>query len=244
MKHLISIYAWTVGGFYFVSLALITFVLTFFFKSETLDPWIKKNLKFLFTILFIKVRTEGSKNIEPEKTYLFMSNHTSLFDIPVLEAYIPMYVRGVEALRQFKWPVYGWVIRRLGNIPIERENIHASIRSLKTTEKRLKEGQSIVILPEGHRTLDGKLGLFKKLPFHLAKQAEVPIIPIGLSGTFELKRKGSWLIQPHPVTIQFGRQVGPEEIKSLSVEELRDSIRTKIEGLIEQPRNKNLDPAV
>jgi 1-acyl-sn-glycerol-3-phosphate acyltransferase len=231
MKHLVSIYAWTVGGLFFVLLCLATIALTFFFKSKTIDPWIKMKLRFLFKILFIKVRSEGNENIEPNQTYLFMSNHTSLFDIPLLEAYIPTYVRGVEALRQFKWPVYGWVIRRLGNIPIDRKNIHASIRSIKTTEKRLKEGLSIVILPEGHRTLDGKLSPFKKLPFHLAKQAEVPIIPIGLSGSFQLKRKGSWLIRPHPVTIKFGQQVSPEEIKALSVEELRDCIRARISDL-------------
>ena len=232
MKVLISLYAWIVGGLYFVILCLITIVLTFFFKPKTLDPWIKKNLRFLFKILFIKIHSEGSENIEPEKTYLFMSNHTSLFDIPLLEAYIPTFVRGVEALRQFKWPVYGWVIKRLGNIPIDRKNIHASIRSIKTTEQSLKGGLSIVILPEGHRTLDGNLGDFKRLPFHLAKQAGVPIVPIGISGLFQLKQKGSWLIQPRPVTIKFGEPVDSESIQTLSTEELRDHIRTKIQNLI------------
>jgi 1-acyl-sn-glycerol-3-phosphate acyltransferase len=207
-------------------------VLTFFIKQETLDPWIKKRLRFLFRILFIKVRSEGSEQIDPKKTYLFMCNHSSLFDIPLLEAYIPTFVRGVEALRQFKWPVYGWVIKRLGNIPIDRKNIHASIRSMKATERSLKGGMSFVVLPEGHRTLDGHLGEFKRLPFHLAKQAGVPIIPIGISGLFLLKRKGSWLIKPQPVTIRFGKPVDPETIQALSVEELRDSIRSKIQGLI------------
>lgn len=233
MKVLISLYAWVVGGLYFVILCLITIVLTFFFKPKTLDPWIKKNLRFLFKILFIKIHSEGSENIEPEKTYLFMSNHTSLFDIPLLEAYIPTFVRGVEALRQFKWPVYGWVIKRLGNIPIDRKNIHASIRSIKTTEQSLKGGLSIVILPEGHRTLDGNLGDFKRLPFHLAKQAGVPIIPIGISGLFQLKQKDSWLIQPRPVTIKFGEPVDTEVIQALSTEELRDCIRGKISDLIQ-----------
>lgn len=232
MKGLISLYAWIMGGLYFIVLCLITIVLTFFIKQETLDPWIKKRLRFLFRILFIKVRSEGSEQIDPKKTYLFMCNHSSLFDIPLLEAYIPTFVRGVEALRQFKWPVYGWVIKRLGNIPIDRKNIHASIRSMKATERSLKGGMSFVVLPEGHRTLDGHLGEFKRLPFHLAKQAGVPIIPIGISGLFLLKRKGSWLIKPQPVTIRFGKPVDPETIQALSVEELRDSIRSKIQGLI------------
>lgn len=232
MKVLISLYAWIVGGLYFVILSLITLALTFFFKSKTLDPWIKKRLRFLFKLLFIKVLSEGSENIAPNKTYLFMCNHSSLFDIPLLEAYIPTFVRGVEARRQFKWPVYGWVIKRLGNIPIDRKNIHASIKSMKTTEQTLKGGLSIVILPEGHRTLDGNLGEFKRLPFHLAKQAEVPIIPIGISGLFHLKRKGSWLIQPRPVSIKFGEPVDTDKIQTLSTEELRDEIRAKISDLI------------
>lgn len=232
MNVLISIYSWIVGGLYFIILCLITIVLTFFLKPETLDRWIKKRLRLLFKMLFIKVHAEGSENINPKKTYLFMSNHSSLFDIPLLEAYIPTFVRGVEALRQFKWPIYGWVIKRLGNIPIDRKNIHASIRSMKETERSLKGGLSIVILPEGHRTLDGNLGDFKRLPFHLAKQANTPIIPIGISGLFELKRKGSWLIRPRPVSIRFGEPVDTESIQSLSTEKLRDCIRSKIQNLI------------
>jgi 1-acyl-sn-glycerol-3-phosphate acyltransferase len=233
MKYLIAAYTWVVGGLYFILICLITICLTFFLKPRTIDPWLKKSLRFLFKILFIKVQSEGSEKIESNTNYLFMSNHSSLFDIPLLEAYIPTFVRAVEALRQFKWPLYGWAIRRLGNIPIDRKNIHASIKSMKRTEKILKKGKSIIILPEGHRTLDGNLGQFKKLPFHLAKQAGIPIIPIGLSGLFQLKHKGSWLIRPRPVTIKFGQPITPEKIESLSTEELRDFIREKIQDLID-----------
>jgi 1-acyl-sn-glycerol-3-phosphate acyltransferase len=233
MKYLISVYSWFVGSLYFILLLFLCIVLSFFIRQKVLDPFIKKSLRILFKILFIKVRSEGADNIEKDKTYLFMSNHESLFDIPLLGAYIPTFVRGVEALRQFKWPVYGWAIRRLGNIPIDRKNIHASIKSIKRTEKALKKGRSIIILPEGHRTLDGNLGPFKKLPFHLAKQADVPVIPIGLSGLFQLKHKGSWLIRPRPVHIKFGQPIPPIKIQSLSTEELRDYVREKIQDLIE-----------
>jgi 1-acyl-sn-glycerol-3-phosphate acyltransferase len=235
MKYLISAYAWIVGGLYFILVCLITICLTFFLKPTTFDPWLKKSLRFLFKILFIKVQSVGSELIESNTIYLFMSNHSSLFDIPLLEAYVPTFVRGVEALRQFKWPLYGWTIRRLGNIPIDRKNIHASIKSIKITEKILKKGKSIIILPEGHRTLDGNLGPFKKLPFYLAKHAGVQIIPIGLSGLFQLKHKGSWLIRPRPVTIKFGQPIPLEKIQSLSTEELRNFVREKIQDLTGQP---------
>jgi 1-acyl-sn-glycerol-3-phosphate acyltransferase len=233
MKHLISVYCWFAGGLYFFLLLFLFIILSLFIPQRILDPFFKISLKILFKILFIKVRSEGRENVEKNKTYLFMSNHESLFDIPLLEAYVPTFVRGVEALRQFKWPVYGWAIRLVGNIPIDRKNIHASIKSMKVTEKALKKGKSITILPEGHRTLDGNLGPFKKLPFHLAKQAGVPVIPIGLSGLFELKHKGSWLIRPRPVKIKFGEPISPAKIQSLSTEELRDYIKEKIQYLIE-----------
>jgi 1-acyl-sn-glycerol-3-phosphate acyltransferase len=89
------------------------------------------------------------------------------------------------------------------------------------------------ILPEGHRTLDGNLGDSKRLPFHLAKQAGVPIISIGISGLYQLKRKGSWFIRPRPVSIKFGEPVDRDTIQALSVEELRFHIRSKIQDLVE-----------
>lgn len=233
MKYLVSLYVWIVGGLYFICLCFITIFLTFFLKPETVDPFLKSSFKLLFKIIFVKVRVEGKENVVPNKTYLFMANHVSLFDIPLLAAYIPTFVRAVEALRQFKWPVYGWAIRRLGNIPIDRKNIHASIRSMKKTERILKSGKSIAILPEGHRTLDGRLGPFKKLPFHLAKQAKVPIIPIGLSGLFQLKSRDSWVIRPRPITIRFGRPILPEKIEKLSKEDLKTFIFNQISVLID-----------
>ena len=233
MKYLISVYVWLVGGLYFLLLCFKILVLSLFFKPRTIDPFIKLGAKGLFKVTFIKVKSEGTEHIEPGKTYLFMSNHTSLFDIPVFEAYIPTFVRGVEALRQFKWPVYGWIIRSQGNIPIDRKNLQASIKSAKIAEEVIKKGTSIIILPEGHRTRDGNLRPFKKLPFHLAKAAEVPIIPIGLSGVFELKRKGSWLISPRTIKIKFGSPIESETIRTLSVEDLRDLTKSKIQELVE-----------
>lgn len=233
MIWLISFYVWIVGGLYFVGVCLIGIFISFFFRQETIDPLLKKMLRLLFPLIRVPVRVEGAGKIDRGGTYLFMANHSSLFDIPVFEAFIPVFVRGIEADRQFKWPVYGWAIRKVGNIPISRENIHASIRSMKKGAEHLKKGKSLLVLPEGHRTLDGNLRPFKKLPFHLAKQAEAPIIPIGLSGLFQLKHKGSWLIRPRPITVRFGDPIGSEVLRSLSVEELRDRVRDRIQDLIE-----------
>lgn len=232
MKCLVSICAWFFGGLYFLLFSFFAIFLSLFIKPERFDPLLKLCMKILFKIVFVKVRVEGKEHVLPGRTYLFMSNHASMFDIPLFEAYIPVFVRGVEASRQFKWPVYGWLIRRMGNIPIDRKNIHASIRSIKKTWGVLQKGKSILILPEGTRTPDGKIGLFKKLPFLLAKQAGVPVIPIGISGLFELKNKNSWLIRPGPVSIRFGKAVSTAEIEALSLEELQHLVRERIFSLV------------
>jgi len=233
MKYLLSLYLWFVLFTYSIFFLIFAIIVSYIFPSKKYTPWLQKLLRFIFTILFIKVEVEGSENISPNKTYLFMANHVSLFDIPMLGGFIPGFVRGVEANRQHAWPLYGWAMRRLGNIPIDRKNIFGSLNSISITEDILADGKSMIILPEGHRTMDGELRQFKSLPFHLSKKAGVEIIPIGLSGLYNLKNKNSWVINPGSVKIKFGIPIPVEIIQQLPTKELRDKVREEIKGLIE-----------
>ena len=235
MKYFISVYLWIVGILYFVIFLLFSFFVSFVFPPKKYDPWIKSMLRYFFKILWVRVEVEGVEHAESGKMYLFMANHVSLFDIPLLGGYVPGFVRGVEARRQHQWLLYGWVMGRLGNIPIDRKNIHASIKTIHQTIKIMQKGMSMIVLPEGHRTLDGNLRPFKKLPFYLAKEVGCEIVPIGLSGLFALKRKGSWLIHPTPLKIKFGTPIPTSDVKSRSTIELRDYVRDRIQDLIERP---------
>ena len=85
----------------------------------------------------------------------------------------------------------------------------------------------MIILPEGHRTMDGELRQFKNFPFLLAKKVDVEILPIGLSGLYTLKNKNSWLINPNKVKIKFGKPISIETIQELPIKELR-KVSTKI----------------
>ena len=234
MKVVISIYAWTVGMVTVGILLITCILLSYILPPRTLDRYLKAGCRFLLSVLFVRVRVEGAETVDRQGIHLFMANHASLFDVPVLAGYIPAFVRAVEADSHFSWPVYGWAIRRLGNIPIKRKDVHSSVRSIRRAEDWIKDGKSLVILPEGSRTLDGKLRPFKKLPFFLAKQSGVDIIPIGLSGLFNLKSKRSWVIRPTPVTVKFGPSISRETIQSLSEEDLREKVREEIEKLIER----------
>jgi len=235
MKYIISIYIWCVSALVFGLILILTLIFTYIFPPATYDPWIKKFLRIFFKVIHTKVVVEGTEYIEEKRTYLFMANHVCAFDIPLLGGFIPVFFRGIEADYQHKWPLYGWAVKRYGNITIERENIHRSITSIRKAVKLMHKGKSIVILPEGHRTPDGNLRNFKKLPFLLAKQSGVELVPIGLSGLFHLKRKGSWIIRPTTLKVKFGKPISTGEINDLSVPELRDLTKKKIQELIERP---------
>jgi 1-acyl-sn-glycerol-3-phosphate acyltransferase len=189
----------------------------------------------MFQLLFIPVRVEGRERLDPALPYLYMSNHVSLFDMPLLGGWVPGILRSVEAERQFHWPLYGLAVRRLGNIPIQRDNVFASVRSLRKARRKLASRQSVVIMPEAHRTLDGKLRPFKRLPFLLAKQAGVDLVPVGLTGLFQLKSKRSWRIRPVPLKVRFGEIIPADTVNRLSVNELRDLTHGRIKALVEQP---------
>ena len=235
MKPIRSVFLWTSGIVFFGIFSTIAVLLSYIIPLKKLDPFVKNSLRLLFKVMFIKVRVEGNTDIDSSKTYLLMSNHASLFDVPLLKAYIPIYFKGVEAHHQFKWPFYGWLITRLEAIPIKRDNIYASMRSIKKVNKLLDKGTSIAILPEGTRTLTGEMQPFKKMPFMLAKKAGKSIIPIGLSGLYKLKPKGSWHITPSTITINFGDEITAKEINDLTLEELRDKVYESIKSLVTEP---------
>ncbi|MBN2280513.1 MAG: 1-acyl-sn-glycerol-3-phosphate acyltransferase [Candidatus Marinimicrobia bacterium] len=233
MKRILSAYLWTVGILIFVPLTFFAILCSIFSRPETYDKWVKAGFRFLLRSMLIKITVEGLENIDKRQSYIFMPNHVSLFDMPVLAGYIPNVVRAVEAEENFKIPVYGKLIKWVGNIPISRENIHASIKTFKAAIDNLAPGRSLAIFPEGHRTMTGYLGEFKKLPFFIIREAGIPIVPIGMSGLYQLKSKHSWIIQPVTVKVKFGEAIDPGFMENLSPLDLRSFVKGKIENLVE-----------
>jgi 1-acyl-sn-glycerol-3-phosphate acyltransferase len=229
-----SLYRWSVGLVYICILCVIVIACSLFMTTRAYDPIFKALQRGLFKLLFIPVEVEGAEKLSNGRTALLMANHVSIFDIPLLGGFIPGVVRGVEWKAHFQWPLYGHMLRRIGNIPIDRDNPFSSMRTLQKARKRLGT-HTLVILPEAHRTTDGRLRPFKRLPFHLAKSAGVDLVPVGLSGLFSLQNKGSWRIRPTRLKVAIGDAISAEEIGCRTVDELRHMTKQRIEGLIERP---------
>ena len=233
MRYLYTAYVWIFVGLYFVIITSLTIFLIYFMSAKKTYNFYSFLLKGLFKLMFIKVKIEYAENLDLNKNYLYMQNHVSLLDAPLMVVYLPQFVNALEAKEHFSWPLYGKLIKMWGNIPVDRKNARSSYTSMMKSKTVLQERNSIIIYPEGGRTIDGEMKRFKKLPFRLAKDAEAEIVPVGVSGLFSLNHKGSITVRPGTIKIKYGKVVSSEKVKSLTEDELLEHVRSEIEGLIE-----------
>ncbi|MCK5672885.1 MAG: 1-acyl-sn-glycerol-3-phosphate acyltransferase [Spirochaetales bacterium] len=227
----------TIAGYFFAVPLLFIIMLLVLIQSlignQNIFEKVLKYLCRLFPIIFgIKIKTSGLSNFDPDKPYIFMANHVNIFDGFILYGYIPNFFRGVELEDHFSWPVWGTITRKVGNIPISHSNPKAALESLDKASSAISKGTSITILPEGHRTRDGKLQPFMRGPFRLAKKAKVDIIPIVMKGLWERKSVHSKLVRPGLVELVFGDPITSESYKELSDRKLKDMVRDILLGML------------
>jgi 1-acyl-sn-glycerol-3-phosphate acyltransferase len=231
---LISVFVWISGLSVFIPLGLIVLLASIFTNPKRFDHFIKASCRIILRFLCIRIQVEGLNHFQTHQTYLFMSNHVNLFDVFVLYGYIPNFVRGIELDKHFDWPFYGLIIRRLGMIPISHTNVRSALKSLKKAKREIANGTSIIILPEGGRTLNGNLKTFKRGSFFLAKEAGVDIVPLVMVGAYHIQRKGSLLIRPGKMTLRFGEPISYQDIKDLDIHEIASCVQHRMSGLFNQ----------
>ncbi len=236
MKYIISVFLYLIGSISFLILGTSVIACSFLFKPRQYDKFAKLLCRILLKVFFIRVEVIGSENVDPNKTYIFMSNHVNIFDVFVLYGYIPNFARGVELDEHFEWPIWGPVIRRFGNIPISQTNTKSAIKSLERAEEAIRNGTSIIILPEGHRTKNDQLLPFMKGPFILAQKTKADIIPTAMVGAFQIKRVTSWLIRPRKMKFVFGEVIPYDSFKNMTANELRKNIKNTTQNLIDSHR--------
>ncbi len=231
MKHILSLYFWCIGILFFGFSFVVLSISLFFLSKQMTFSIVRFLFKIQISLMGIKLKVIGKENLDKEKTYIIMGNHQSLFDIFVIPAAIPLCFTGIEAAYHFSLPIWGFLIRKWGVIPIERNNLKNAMASLQMAKKTFLSGLSIAVLPEGHRTITGQMAPFKKGPFHLAKDANADILPFGIKGLYEYNKKGDFLLNPREVIVQIGKPVHHKSVQNLSVGELRDKIFTQISEL-------------
>jgi 1-acyl-sn-glycerol-3-phosphate acyltransferase len=167
---------------------------------------------------------------------IFMANHESLLDPPVLMGALPIpavYLSKKEIL----WMVpVGWAAMMAGTIFVDRSNREKAARSIHDAARQIRGGKNLVLFPEGTRTRTGEMGPFKKGGFSLAMEAGTPIVPLGIGGAFEMLPPGRLLVRPSHYTIAVGEPVDPAGFATK--EELLAEVRGRIAKLRAQARHE------
>jgi len=176
----------------------------------------------------VKVKVRGFERIAPGRPYIFMANHLSAYDIFVLLSELPVQFRWLAKAELFRIPVLGWAMGTAGYISLDRSEPKKAYRSMEEAARRIREGTSVVIFPEGTRSKDGRLQPFLKGGFTLAVKSQVPIVPISISGTWEIMPPQSRKVRKGDVEVVVGE---PIETKGYTMKEREELMKRVSEAI-------------
>ena len=190
-------------------------------------PWtlITGNVNFLYRmgmwgagtgirIAGIRTRTIGLDKLDPAQTYIFMSNHVSNIDPPLLLPLIPRRTSVMAKKELFKYPLLGRTMRFGSLVPVDRGNRESGIAAVRYASQVIREGINMTIFVEGKRSFDGKLLPFKKGPFYLAEECGIPVVPVTIAGTHFIMPKQRFAIKAGVATVIFHDAIEPKDFGS------------------------------
>jgi 1-acyl-sn-glycerol-3-phosphate acyltransferase len=183
----------------------------------------------------VKVEVEWRGQLEPGRPYVFMANHASSVDIWTLFVALPLRVRMIAKKQLRAIPILGWAMWAGRFIFVDRENAAAARRSIEEAERRIRNGDNVLLFPEGTRTRDGTLGPFKKGGFHLAINAGVPVVPVALMGAREVMPRGSLLLRSGRVRVIVDAPIPTEGMTEGDRNRLLEDVRGKVAAMLAPP---------
>lgn len=208
---------------------ILAIVVSFFSRKGNMSHKVARVwAKAILSAGRIKVSVKGLSNIDSSGPYIYMCNHQSNFDIPVLLAYLSVQFRWLAKAELFKIPIFGQGMRGAGYISIDRSNRKSAMESLNKAARIIKNGVSVMIFPEGTRSDDGNIRSFKKGGFILAVDAGVPVVPVIIHGTWPIMPKNQLLIKPGEVLLEIQKPVETKAYTRKSKDDLLEKIRTII----------------
>ncbi len=194
--------------------------------------WIRLWARTVVACARVKLTVEGRETLDTSRAYVIMSNHRSNFDVATLVlALAPMTVLMVAKRSLGFIPIFGWGLKLAHFVFIDRSNRQAALATLAHAKRRIENGKSILIFPEGTRSFDGRLLPFKKGGFVMALETGAAILPMGISGTEKILPKDSALVWSGPVTVRIGQPIDTAPYRERPKEELMDRVRGEIARL-------------
>lgn len=191
--------------------------------------------RLLLGASLVRLRHRFEVPLDPRRGYIFMANHQSMYDIPALMATTPGQGRFMAKRGLFQIPIFGWSLKAGGFIPVDRQDRSSGEQTFKVALERLQAGHSLLIFPEETRSRDGALLPFKRGGFLLALKTGFEIVPVGIRGSREARARGSNIVRPGKIVVQYGAPVDPAAFGIRRRRELSATVRARIADLAGAP---------
>ena len=230
-----SAFLWIVSLLHFAIAVPILIVLAIFLDPKKHD-WLQRT--FCRRIIFFSganIKVVRSPGFDPQKTSFFISNHVNLFDPFALYCAIPQFVRGWELESHFNIPIYGWLMKRFGNVPVPDVRRPSDLRRMwRLTRDAINGGTSLIVFPEAKRTRDGRVDEFQDGAFRVAQQLEIPIVPVSIVGSIQHHRTGHWMFWPATISVHLHDTIDTSGMCKEEVPGLRERVRDLVKGSVEE----------
>lgn len=223
---------WTICWIYFVFAVLSVLLIGALIGQRRIDPVVRLFSRGIIFLGGARLEVRYAPGFSAERTCFFVANHVNMFDPFVIYSSVPQFVRGLELESHFSVPVYGWLMKRFGNVPVPDVRTPSGLkRTYRLAREALEAGTSLVVFAEASRTLDGRVGPFESGVFRMAVNLGYPIVPVSLVHAFLWKRKGSRLLRPATVVVQIHDTI---ETTGLSRSDLA-ALRDKVHEIVARP---------
>jgi 1-acyl-sn-glycerol-3-phosphate acyltransferase len=237
MRTFILLILYIILALLIIPVLLLCFILRI---TKPLFWYVKAAIGLAPKILGVKVHVSGRENLDRLKTYIFMANHLSFMDGPLLLWLIPQHARIIFKKELIWIPIIGQGMKYVQFVPVDRKGKEGGKMAIKrATQMVMSRGFSFLIFPEGTRTRTGRMGDFHRGGFYLALESGVPILPVTISGAFDLMPKGKFRVHKGEISVKFHPAIPIEGYTEDGMSELMEQVRIQISSsLTEDEKQK------
>jgi 1-acyl-sn-glycerol-3-phosphate acyltransferase len=213
---------------YTIALGTLSIASSLFERTGHFAHWCARTWsRLILATTGVRVTVAGLERLEPGRTYVFVSNHQSIYDIPILFWSLPYQLRIIAKESLGNFPFLGWHLRRTGHMLVDRRRPDRS-RIFEWASRLTSNGLSLIVFPEGTRSRDGRVARFKGGGFQLALQAGLPVVPLSIVGSRHVMLKGRLATYPGTVRLVVHDPIDTSELAGLDPREFGERVRRVI----------------
>jgi len=235
-EKIVSVGLWAAGVSWIVPCMGSMMALQTFLRSDQIEWLNRLYTRGQIALTGSKWRAVVDPAVDPNGVYVFACNHVNHFDHCTMYDATPHFKQGLELEKHFDYPVYGWFMKQRGTIAVRPGSAGQTREIMSNFRREVEAGHSILAFPEGHRTRDGRVRIFRRGVFHIARDLGIPIVPVAVTGMQHVMRADSWIIRPgNTVTVYCDAPIestGDETILELATK-VRKPIAARVDAYFE-----------